>query len=401
MLKRKKKPKIKNLLLLIFALSATKAYPQSPVTDFNFDISYLSCDYVRVHFNFEGSMIQEVDSCTWYFGDGVKKFSANSNGADHNYSHPGIYGVELVLWKDSVKSSIKKDSIIIVPQAPVPSFSYEASDTMMFAPVTVNFINTTQKGDGDSLFYDWKIENMWKDTTLSEENPVMTFYEPGTYFVYLTVSDERGCEKGYSDYIVVRDTLQRGEFDLTMSGCYGDSEISPCGHDRQYEIIDDTLVISGYYYGNCGTQKTVTVNHVADTIVVKTWETGLQATCSCVYCIEIKIPDIFMDSVIVNFNGELKMAVITGNREIDLGNNQIQVYPNPANDIINVSYSGLSNENLEYRIVDLRGVVKQSGNFSKDENTIQLNRQKLGDGFYLLVIEKDSEQKYVGKLLIN
>jgi len=107
---------MKYLLIIGLILLFSNVYSQSPINDFQFEINRPICNQAIVKFYFEGSMIQDVDSCYWYFGDGTIRFSDYSNGAEHNYSHPGIYGVELILWKDGIESSIKKDSIITVYQ---------------------------------------------------------------------------------------------------------------------------------------------------------------------------------------------------------------------------------------------------------------------------------------------
>lgn len=388
---------MKILLTLSLTSLITNLFAQSPVTDFQYDINQLNCNRVSVQFYFEGSMQNDVDSCYWYFGDGVKKFSSSSNGASHSYSHPGIYGVELVLWKDGVESSIKKDSIITVFQPPTPLFNFEVSDTLLFAPLTVNFINNTQKGDGDTLAYNWEI---WgHGTNYSVENPTVTFSNPGTYTVLLKVTDENACEYGYSDYVIVKDSAQRDEFPLNMSGCYGDSEIPPCGYDKHFEIIDDTLVISGFYYGNCGTTKTVTVNYAEDTVVVKIWETGPLTRCGCGSCFEIKVPDIYTDSVIVNFNNELKTGHITGIHEVKNNDFQMQVYPNPANEVLYVYGVELLSNHIHYEILDFSGVVRQKGILEKD--FIDLKGNNFAIGYYILVIKTENEVYFSDKIFIS
>lgn len=389
---------MKKLLLLTFIFLAAKVYSQSPVSDFTFELKYANCDLVLAHFYFDGSTSGDVDSCMWYFGDGVQKFSSHSNGADHNYSKPGIYSVELVVWKDGVMSSIKKDSIIHVYQPPEPSFSYEVSDTLLFAPLTVQFFNTTQPVDGDSLSYTWDIYRL---DTFYTENPTITFSEPGTYSVLLKVNSQLGCEKNFVEQIIVKDSAQRGEFPLNLSECIHDSETSPCGYDKKFEIVNDTLVISGFYYGNCGTQKTATVNFSGDTVVVRIWEVGELTTCSCGYCFEIKVPEIYSDSVPVIFNGELKKARLTGIREKEIDTKEFSIYPNPAGNFLTVSYPERDGESLEYSIIDLLGVVKQSGNLEAGNQIIRLNRLKLSGGVYILSISNKGTHKFSEKLFVK
>ncbi len=390
---------MKKFLLLTLVFFSVKVYSQSSVDDFNYEISYINCDRVRAHFYFDGNTTIDVDSCVWHYGDGVKKYSDFSNSAEHTYSKPGTYSVELDLWKDGVMSSVKKDSIITVYEAPVPSFRYEVSDSLFFAPLTVQFFNTTEKTDGDSLSYTWEIYG--NDTLYTSENPTITFNEPRAWYVVLNVSSKQGCEKGYSECIIVKDSAQRGEFPLNMSECFGDSQTSPCGYERQFEIIDDTLVISGFYYGNCGTTKTATVNYSGDTIVVKIWETGEHTTCGCGYCFEIKVPDVHTDSVLVNFNNELKTATITGINETQMSEESFDVYPNPAEDVITIDLKNRNTECFEYSIFDIKGKIRQTGNVDYENNTIELNRANINSGMFILVILTDDHQSYSKKLFVR
>ena len=389
---------MKNLLILGFILLLTKVYSQSPVSDFQFEINQPICNQAFVNFYFEGSMQNEVDSCYWYFGDGGKKFSDSSNSAARNYSQPGIYSVELILWKDGIESSIKKDSIITIYQPPTPMFEYEASDTVFFAPVVVDFINYTQHGDGDLLTCSWEIRGKG---TIYSENPSVTFSEPGTYYVALHVNDENGCEQTYSEYLIIKDTAQRNELPLNMSECFDDSEIPSCGYDQHFEIIDNTLVISGFYYGNCGTTKTFTINYAEDTVAVKLWETGPQTRCNCGICFEIKVPDIYTDSVLVNFNNELKTAYITGINEINDDDFEIQVYPNPANEVLYVCGIDFLESGLQYEILDLNGTVKQRGVLIERDEYIKLNSDNLSNGYYIFIIKTEVEVYFSKKILIS
>lgn len=389
---------MKTFFLLTFIFLVARVYSQSTVSDFTFDVDYSNCDLVQAQFYFVGNPSSDLDSCIWYFGDGVKKFSSSSNSASHQYSKPGVYSIELVVWKDSVVFSIKKDSIITVYEAPVPSFRYELNDTSQFAPLTVDFFNTTQIVDRDSLNYTWEIN---LKNTLSEENPSIEFTDPGTYYVTLKVSSLQGCEKSYTDYIIVKDSAQKGEFPLNMSGCFGETETSPCGYEQNFEILNDTLVISGFYFGNCGARKTVTTNFSGDTVLVKIWETGEFTTCGCGFCFEIRVPDIFTDSVLVNFNGQLKTALITGNWEKEMDITSFELFPNPANDVINISFNNLNNACFKYLITDMRGIVHQSGELESGDNAIHLNRKNLKVGIYILTISDNELQTYIRKLLIR
>ncbi|NDC28817.1 MAG: T9SS C-terminal target domain-containing protein, partial [Crocinitomicaceae bacterium] len=69
-----------------------------------------------------------------------------------------------------------------------------------------------------------------------------------------------------------------------------------------------------------------------------------------------------------------------------LGEETIFVYPNPANEFINVEFSGLSDENMSIEITDVFGKVVQK-EISKNENQMfNLNVSSLAAGYYVLKI---------------
>ncbi len=72
--------------------------------------------------------------------------------------------------------------------------------------------------------------------------------------------------------------------------------------------------------------------------------------------------------------------------EEKLGEEAVFVYPNPANEFINVEFSGLNDENLSIEITDVFGKVVQK-EISKNENQMfNLNVSSLAAGYYVLKI---------------
>jgi hypothetical protein len=56
------------ILLLVFQINA---FSQSPVSDFNYVITKINCEFISADFNYTSSTSYDVDSCCWDFGDGV------------------------------------------------------------------------------------------------------------------------------------------------------------------------------------------------------------------------------------------------------------------------------------------------------------------------------------------
>ncbi len=294
----------KTTLFLVLICLSFMTYGQSPITEFKETISYWKCDYVSVDYYYLSSNTADCDSVCWDFGDGITYRNSHSNAASHIYNEFGVYTVTLTIWLDGVETQIVKPDLIRVFEAPKALFAYSVSDTTFFSPLQVDFQNQSIKGEGDSVAYSWMIgygaEPVCRDTNFS-----YVFDKSGTYEVILRMTDNNGCESQYADYITVKDTAQKGEFEFIKSSCLSETEPSPCGYNKQYDRTNDTLIIYGYYYGNCAAHKTATIRYSGDTVKIKTWQSGLFSTCNCGHCFEIIVPGITQDSIIVTFDGEI------------------------------------------------------------------------------------------------
>ncbi|MCB0509337.1 MAG: T9SS type A sorting domain-containing protein, partial [Bacteroidetes bacterium] len=77
----------------------------------------------------------------------------------------------------------------------------------------------------------------------------------------------------------------------------------------------------------------------------------------------------------------------------------LNIFPNPANQVLNLSFSLVSSENVEVSIVSVEGRVIEAINFNnaKDVNT-NFNTANLNNGVYILKIKSAnglSTQKFV------
>jgi len=102
------------------------------------------------------------------------------------------------------------------------------------------------------------------------------------------------------------------------------------------------------------------------------------------------------NGVVHAINGVLLPASVSINEITSIEN--LNVYPNPATDVVSISYSTVGNENVSYRMTDLSGksvIVRDLGvrNGSQIEN---IDLSNLASGMYILEIaagNKRSVQK--------
>jgi len=102
------------------------------------------------------------------------------------------------------ENAISLDSCeIFITSAPHASFS--AGQTEGYAPLTVEFTNTSNLGTGDLISYSWHFGD---GETSDEENPTHVFLSADTFYVSLTVSTTNGTDISEYTTITVIEPIQ-------------------------------------------------------------------------------------------------------------------------------------------------------------------------------------------------
>lgn len=120
-----------------------------------------------------------ASSYAWDFGDGIGTSSA-SNPA-YTYTSANTFTVTLIASDGTCNDTITQN--VVVNNAPQVSFT-SAGATTGCGTLTVNFINNTTGGGGNS--YTWDFGD--GSATSSQQNPTYTYTTPGTYTVTLTAA---------------------------------------------------------------------------------------------------------------------------------------------------------------------------------------------------------------------
>jgi PKD repeat protein len=147
------------------------------------------------------------DSWSWDFGDGT---GSNEQNPTHLYSTPGTYDVTLTVKnEDQTDTATLQNAVIVTPPRVVANFS--AQPLTGPVPLTVRF---TDQSIGSPTSWGWTFqETSWNMTfytssttvyaTSTAQNPTITFNDPGTYDVWLTVNNVYGSSDILkSQYIV-------------------------------------------------------------------------------------------------------------------------------------------------------------------------------------------------------
>lgn len=375
------------LLLLGFIQLFGQVQAQPPKADFDFKVEY-NCLWATVSVT---SLSENADILLWdLHGRGNYEHINNPNPPLGNVGEDYDYKVSLIAKGNGLADTITKTFHLNLTRA---SFAYTVHDTLQMAPLTVDFINTSQQVNGDTIL-NW-LWDFGDGTTSTLKNPAHVFCHPDTYYIRLEAFTQSGCTLSYHMPFTVKDTAQRDEFDLKLTGCSGDHP--PCGWDQHFEIGNDTLRMFGFYDGNCCTQKTATVRSSGDTIYVRTFESGPACNCTCMFCFSINVPGIGQDSVIVSFDGKPVVArVVTSVRPMQKPT--LEVYPNPVAGELTVTCNQLSPQSeIEIRELTGRIIYRLQGMLS---SKVVIPCSGISPGVYLLRVVLDKEHVMTKKIII-
>ena len=374
-------------VFLIFLLRLA-LFSQNPVADFDVIIVY-NCYGARIEY--ENNSIS-ADTFLWYINNSDQYYEGfeprGSNVGDYRWQ------VTLIAIGNGMSDTLTKEFEVINT---MPYFSMTVSDTNLYAPLVVNFINQSKIREGDTMTVSWDFGD---GHSSSQENPIHTYTLPGTYYFTLKGIRNDGCEILTGDIVIVKDTAQKGEFEfISYDNCIEEFETPSCGFEKHYKLSNDSLYIYGYYYGNCGSYKTATIRYSGDTVKIRTWEFGHYATCMCGYCFEIVIPNITQDSVSVLFNNKTIIPDLTNIPKQNFSNSNFNLYPNPANDNLTIYIQDFETRHCEYKILNNNGKVVQKGVIN---NHNQIRLKNIEKGAYLFyIINRNNNKEYTTKFIKN
>jgi PKD repeat protein len=123
-------------------------------------------------------------SWAWSFGDGT---TSESQNPVHRYTQFGTYTVSLTVTNEcGADTQVKMGYIVVTPTGPVPHACFTMTPTVGYAPLTVTFIDLSQRNPER---WEWDFGD---GSTSTERNPVHVFTSEGKYVITLTVYSSGG-----------------------------------------------------------------------------------------------------------------------------------------------------------------------------------------------------------------
>ncbi|PKA96786.1 PKD repeat protein [Flavobacteriaceae bacterium MAR_2009_75] len=132
---------------------------------------------------------KSIKSYKWNFKDGS---SSSSKNPKHIFKKPGTFEVELTVKdEEGLEDNTTMTIVVSEPANQSPIAVAKANVSKGEVPLEVKFSGRNSSDDKAIVSYSW---DFGVYGTSNQENPELTFEEPGTYKVNLTVRDEEGLK---------------------------------------------------------------------------------------------------------------------------------------------------------------------------------------------------------------
>jgi len=152
-----------------------------------------------------------------------------------------------------------------------------------------------------------------------------------------------------------------------------------CPEGINYKIENNTLKLFGQIWKNCGSYKTALIIDNGDTIKIPTFEDGLMATCNCLFCFEINIPNFNRESCVVVFEGQT-INVVSNSKT----NEKIRITPNPFKEFIVVDMNDTFVNNCRIEILNILGQILHKQTILNNSTKIDMSKYEKGVYFVKL-----------------
>ena len=163
----------------------------------------------------------------WDFGDGKPIVERrNANPFEYTYTSSGDYNIILWVESESGCASIPTTPITVhVNKLPVVNFKFTIPSC---ETRTINFTDLSVANEGAVTKWYWKFGDVnataANPNESTDQHPVHTFTQPGTYTVSLIIETDKGCSSIAMEQQVVISRLPLVDFD-TPDACVSDQAV--------------------------------------------------------------------------------------------------------------------------------------------------------------------------------
>lgn len=127
-----------------------------------------------------------IISWEWDFGDGS---TSSEQNPIHAYTAAGSYDISLTVSNGDETATLSRRDYVSVQAKVPPSANFSAEPTNAVVGEAIQFTNLSEIGTSPITSYSWSFGD---GSSSTEENPLHTYAEVGTYAITLTVESEHG-----------------------------------------------------------------------------------------------------------------------------------------------------------------------------------------------------------------
>ncbi|MBO7133841.1 MAG: PKD domain-containing protein [Bacteroidales bacterium] len=276
----------------------------------------------------------------WTFAGGEPSTSTDVNPTV-TYNTPGSYSVTLFAAGENSSDTETKTAYITI--LPVTSADFEAVATEVFVGDTVSLINLSE--NATSFF--WTFDGGTPENS-TEQNPFVTYSEPGYYDVTLFATNGHGYDIATKTaYIYVKA--------ITVADFTADTTTIQTGETVTFVNLSENA--TSYYWSFQGGEPATSQD---ENPVIRYTNAG-------VYNVTLFATN-GASTDMKTIEGYI--TVIDGTSILTIEESDVEVYPNPAASEINVSADGM----LHVSIFDLTGRLVLDTDTSSDHETFDVSK---------------------------
>lgn len=378
------------LILVCLLMGFQQGNAQHCIPGFHFSV-----DGKTVTFSDQSTSNGTITSWAWNFGDGTTSTEQNPS---HIYANQGTYTVCLNITDDhGCTSHVCHQVVIHHPPAGVCHAAFVFHQTDLNQP---NFSFTDKStSDGTIGFWSWDFGD---GTTSSEQNPIHTYANPGTYTVCLTITDEDGvCSSHVCQHVVVHHP--------PAGVCHAIFVFHQIDPDQQtisftdQSTSDGTIGTWAWNFGDGNTSNEQNPTHTythPGTYTVCLIITDTDGGCTSHVCHHVIVHHPHGLGLI----GESVTLLPTEYNDLKGGKyNYFVNYPNPFMTSTTIKYELTDEADVLIEIYDMQGIRTSTINNKKESKGVHtqvINAFNLNPGYYYIRMAVGKES-YVKKITVE
>lgn len=373
---------------LDFGIALELLYPCSnePDCEASFDYYASPSDSLGVQFVNLSSTSDSLVSIMWVFGDGDTSYVEDPM---HIYQNAGLYNVLLEVTDASgCTASVVLDVYVGFDGPPVfddclSFFFFEQPDSNDL--LTFQFINFSGFGAAVTSFWDFGDGN-----TSTDQNPIHTYAEEGTYRVSLTVTTFNGCESTIEIAVFAGENIWYGDLECRawfMPIIENNNTVSFIN----LSSYDAVSFAWDFGDGNVSTEREVTHTYdaagVYEVVLTIVSASGCENTYSAT--LDLNTGDFTSNPQyqLLSSTSSIVEPVISG----------LVAAPNPTNGMVRLSWESPAVSDFAYRLMDFNGrtVLSGKGQTTSSANNISLDLSQFASGMYFLQVSSSNSRETI------